>query len=214
MKVILSAAVSLDGFLDDTSSARLRLSSDEDWEAVRRLRAACDAILVGAGTVRSDNPSLVIDDERLRRERIGAGMDPDIIKVAVSRSGNLDPHSRFFTEGAGRKILFTCGPVAAALERAADIVVAPEITAQLICAELESRGCKTLMVEGGSTILTMFLEEGAVDEFRLAVAPMLLGRRGGARLVSAGTFPFGNDHRLKPVKVELLGDTTVMHFKK
>lgn len=214
IKVILSAAMSLDGYLDDVSPARLKLSSDEDWAAVRRLRASCDAILVGAGTIRSDNPSLVIRDDALRRKRIAAGMDADITKVAVSGSANLDPQSRFFAEGAGRKILFTCGPAGPGLEAVADIVVAPEITASLICSELESRGCKRLMVEGGSSVLTMFLEEGIVDEFRLAVAPFLLGGRGGARLVGAGDFPFGEGNRLRPVNVELLGDTTVIHLER
>ena len=59
MKVTVSTAVSADGYLDDRSPDRLILSTPEDWAEVHRLRAACDAILVGAETIRRDNPSLL-----------------------------------------------------------------------------------------------------------------------------------------------------------
>lgn len=212
IRVILSAAVSLDGYLDDLSPVRLRLSSDEDWKQVQKLRAECDAILVGAGTVRKDNPSLVIRDENARDARALAGMARDIIKVTVSRSGRLDPESRFFTEGAGRKIVFSATPVDPALARVAEIIESKEITARFICERLRESGCRSLMVEGGSQILTMFLAEGVVDEFRLAIAPFFVGEEEAPRLVSAGPFPWVKDNRMTPYKVELLGDTTVMHL--
>ena len=69
MEVIVSAAVSSDGYLDDCTPRRLVLSCAEDWAEVHRLRAWCDAILVGAETVRRDNPSLVIRDAGLRTWR-------------------------------------------------------------------------------------------------------------------------------------------------
>lgn len=212
MKVILSAAVSLDGYLDDLSPNRLKLSSDEDWAEVKKLRGRCDTILVGAGTVRKDNPSLVIRDEGIRSARIAAGMDPDIVKVVVSRSGDLDPDSKFFTEGRGRKIVFTCCPVAPELKHAADIVVSQQITAASICAELSSRGYRSLMVEGGSAVLTMFLTEGVVDEFRLAVAPFFVGQAGAPRLVGEGAFMWNKDNRMVTAGVERLGDMTVIHL--
>lgn len=56
MRVILSAAVTADGYLDDNGPGRLVISTPGDWAAVLRLRAGCDAILVGAETVRRDNP--------------------------------------------------------------------------------------------------------------------------------------------------------------
>ena len=214
MKVILSAAISLDGYLDDLSPERLKLSSDEDWAEVKKLRARCDAILVGAETVRKDNPSLVIRDARLRDERISQGMKPDITKITITRKGNLSPASKFFTEGAGSKIIFTCQPTDPALERAAEIITMPRITAKEICTELESRGYRTLMVEGGSMILSMFLSEGIVDEFRLAIAPFFVGEEGAPRLVQPGHFIWNAQNRLKPSGIELLGDTTVIHLIK
>ena len=74
MKVFASVAVTADGALDDSSAARLRISSPEDWAEVMRLRAEFDAILVGAGTIRRDNPRLVVADGALRAERIRRGL--------------------------------------------------------------------------------------------------------------------------------------------
>ena len=69
MRVTLSAAVTADGFLDDNSPRRLIISTPEDWAEVYRLRAAHDAILVGAETLRRDDPSLLVRDEEVRARR-------------------------------------------------------------------------------------------------------------------------------------------------
>ncbi len=172
MEVILSAAVSIDGYLDDASSERLRLSSDEDWAAVLRLREECDAVLVGAATVRKDNPSL----------------KGRALRVVVSRSGELPAGSRIFGSG---EVLVLSGR---------------KFTARDIVAELEGRGVRRLMVEGGAQILGMFLREGFADRLRLAVAPLLVG--GGVR------FPSVEAPRMRLEKLERLGGTAVMHYIK
>lgn len=186
MKIHLSAAVTADGALDDCSTKRLRISNDEDWGEVARLRARCDAILVGAETVRRDNPQLVLKDETLRLARVRQGREPDPIKVTVTRSGRLDPESRFFTCGAGRKIVFSEVPLPQ-LERLAEINVVPRITAAAIVTGLEKRGIDSLLVEGGAEILRLFLSAGAADTLRLAVNPDL---RVADR--EAPHFPFGS----------------------
>ena len=66
MRVTLSFATTADGYLDDNSPERLMISTPGDWEAVMRLRAAHDAILVGAETLRRDNPALLLRDPAVR----------------------------------------------------------------------------------------------------------------------------------------------------
>lgn len=205
MDVLLSAAVSIDGYLDDDSPERLRLSSYEDWQAVLRLRAQYDAILVGANTVRRDNPSLVIRDPELRAVREAKGLKPDIVKITATRSGNLDPQAAFFTEGAGRKIVFSEVPIPA-LAGVADVVVEEEMCASTIVYWLEENGFKSLVVEGGAEMLAMFLVEGMAKRLRLAMSPMFVG---------AGTrfSPWLPDGRFELESVEKLGDMAVMNFK-
>ncbi len=207
MRIILSAAISVDGFLDDSRGERLILSSPEDWQAVHALRAGCDAILVGAETVRRDNPALVIRDAGLRKKRAAEGHSPDIMKVTVSGSGRLDPASRFFTEGAGEKIVFTHGAVSDELSAAATVISHPELTADVITSELRRMGVNTLMVEGGSRVLSMFLRESCWDEFRLAIAPVFVGDGSAPRLVTDGDYP-----PMTLVGSERLGRTAVLHF--
>lgn len=68
--VLLSCGMSLDGYLDDATEQRLLLSNDADFDRVDGVRAGCDAILVGAHTVRLDNPRLRVRSEARRRDRV------------------------------------------------------------------------------------------------------------------------------------------------
>ena len=122
MNVYASVALSGDGYMDDRSPRRLILSTPADWRDVMRLRAWADAILVGAETVRRDDPSLTVRDEAFRRERLAANRPADPAKVTLSRSLRLAPASNFFTAGSGARIVFTDNAAASPLETAAEIV--------------------------------------------------------------------------------------------
>lgn len=149
------------------------LSTPGDWSEVHRLRAASDAILVGAETLRRDDPSLRIKGDALRRERVAAGKCPDLVKVTLTRSCNLHPDMNFFKQGEAPKIVFTACEPPAWLEQAATVIRAPHISAAFVVTELEKRGIGRLFVEGGAETLRMFFREGAVDAFRLAVNPAI-----------------------------------------
>ena len=217
MKVILSAALSVDGYLDDTTPERLVLSGPEDWAEVHRLRAECDAIMVGAETLRKDNPALVIRDPSLRAKRTVAGYAPDQTKVTLSATGNLSSNLRFFTEGDGEKIVFlpesVSDPVRERIRKSASVILVPRITAHVMVEELEKRGCRSLLVEGGSHVLGMFLKEQMADEFRLAIAPFFVGQEAAPRLVPEGQYPFDKGHRMTLREVRRVGDMAVMHYE-
>ena len=186
MRVTLSAAVTADGFLDDNSPRRLIISTPEDWAEVYRLRAAHDAILVGAETLRRDDPSLLVRDEEVRARRRERGLPPDIAKVTLTGTGELSPGLRFFTEGEAERYVFSPHEIDSLQNIATVISTEGPITAKLIVTQLEKRGVERLMVEGGAGVLRMFLDEGMADTLRLAVNPRLrLGRRGGARFGAA-----------------------------
>ena len=171
MNVYASVALSGDGYMDDRSPRRLILSTPADWREVMRLRAWADAILVGAETVRRDDPSLTVRDEALRRERLAANRPADPAKVTLSRSLRLAPASNFFTAGSGARIVFTDNAAASPLETAAEIVRIPDLSAARILTELEKRGFERLLVEGGPRTLGLFFAEGLVDTLRMAVNP-------------------------------------------
>jgi 5-amino-6-(5-phosphoribosylamino)uracil reductase len=114
--------VSADGYLDDARPARLVLSSAADADRVDCVRAGADAILVGAGTVRSDNPRLLVRSRARREARAARGQPPNPAKVTLTATGNLDPAARFFTDGDGDKFVYCAsGAFAAATSRLAGL---------------------------------------------------------------------------------------------
>ncbi len=128
--VLLSAAMSVDGYIDDTAPQRLVLSGEHDIDRVDAVRAGCDAILVGAATIRRDNPHLLLRSARRQAEREASGRQAGPVKVTLSRSGNLDPGAKFFTEGEVPKLVYAPGAAGAAAARqrlgaAAEVVELP-----------------------------------------------------------------------------------------
>ena len=183
MQITLSFATTADGYLDDNSPRRLMISTPEDWEAVLRLRASHDAILAGAETLRRDDPALLLRDAAARELRRARGMRPDLTKVTLTHSGRLSPSMRFFTEGDADRYVFSEKDLPE-LKGVAEVISSDSsITASAIVTELEKRGVERLLVEGGASVLRMFLAEGMADTVRRAVNPQLtLGpERGGAQ---------------------------------
>jgi 5-amino-6-(5-phosphoribosylamino)uracil reductase len=104
--VLLSAAVSVDGYLDDASSRRLLLSDEPDFDRVDEVRAGVDAILVGANTVRRDDPRLRVRSEERRAARVARGEPENPLRVVVSGSGELDPGAQVFAGGPGGMLVY------------------------------------------------------------------------------------------------------------
>ena len=142
----------------DTSTAPrrgdCRLSNDADFERVDAVRASCDAILVGAATVRNDNPRLLVKSKSRRDERTGRGLPPSPIKVTVTERLELDPRADFFITGETEKLVYCASPrvheAHSRLGRVATVVDGGEpIEMRRISEDLGARGVNRLMVEGG-----------------------------------------------------------------
>jgi riboflavin-specific deaminase-like protein len=213
--VLLSAAVSLDGFLDDTGPERLLLSGPADFDRVDEVRAASDAILIGAGTLRTDNPRLLVNSAERRAARVAAGRPEYPLKVTVSGSGDLDPDARFWHTG-GEKVVYTTDKGAG---RAADslrglgVEVVPagaELDWRVVLEHLHDvRGVRRLMVEGGGRVHTQLMREGLADELQLAVAPLFVGQAEAPRLFGPGGYPPG---RMRLVETRPVGDVVLIRY--
>ncbi|MER7569148.1 dihydrofolate reductase family protein [Streptomyces sp. NPDC097941] len=212
--VLLSAAVSLDGYLDDTGPDRLLLSSPADFDRVDEVRASVDAILIGAGTIRADNPRLLVNSETRRAARVAAGKPPYPLKVTVSGSGELDPAANFWHTG-GEKLVFTTdkgAERARALGLAADVVsLGPELDWRRLLEHLhEERGVERLMVEGGGRIHTQLLQQGLADEVQLVLAPLFVGTPDAPRLFGPGGYQSG---RLRLLESRRIEDVVLMRYE-
>ncbi|MHB1818954.1 MAG: RibD family protein [Streptosporangiaceae bacterium] len=215
--VLLSCAVSIDGYLDDASSGRLVLSGPADLDRVDALRAACDAIMVGAGTIRADDPSLVVRSADRRAGRTALGQPASPLRVTVTGRGDLDPAARFLAAGPSGALIYTDSTVAARLRAliggtAPVIEAGAPISFPRILADLAGRGVARLMVEGGGAVLTQFLTLGLADELRLAIAPLFVGDPAAPRLVTAGDFPQNAGNRAMLAGVGRAGDMAVLRY--
>jgi 5-amino-6-(5-phosphoribosylamino)uracil reductase len=230
--VLLSAAMSVDGYLDDATHRRLILSSDADLDRVDEVRASADALLVGATTIRRDNPGLRIRSAARREARQARGELSDPVRVTISRSGDLDPAARFFAgaatpagpgapapASAPQDVLVYVpasahGEVEARLAGAASVLEAGDpLSLTMVLADLAGRGVRRLLVEGGGTVHTQFLLAGLADELHLVVAPLFVGDPAAPRLVGAGVYPHDAAHRMHLDGIDQLGDVALLRYR-
>lgn len=215
--ILLSCGMSIDGYLDNASGKRLLLSNDADFDRVDDVRASCDAIMVGAGTVRLDNPRLLVRSAERRSERIARGLHPTPLKVTVTSRGELDPAAAFFRAGDVDKLVYCSSEaVDGTRDRLGDAATVVDAGKPVdfchLLADLHDRGVRRLMVEGGGQVHTQFLTLGLVDELHLVIAPFFVGDSRAPRFVGDGAFPWGPDRRASLVEVRKIGDVVLLRY--
>lgn len=151
--VTVKMAMSLDGRICDDWGCARWVSSAEARRQTGLMRASVDAILVGAETVRRDDPSLLCHQRR----------NDDLLRVVVSRSGRLPQDAQVFADGMNETLVFS--------------------EARTALAELGRRGCLHVLCEGGLRLATSLAEDGLVDEWVSVVSPCVIGHRPIAKAI-------------------------------
>ncbi len=216
--VTLSCAMSIDGYLDSAAPRRLAMSNPADLDRVDRVRSENDAIMVGASTVRRDNPRLLVRSEERRMRRAAAGLPDSPTKVTVTSRGELFPDAAFFTAGDVEKLVYT--PLAKARrlagrlgDTATVIGLGERVTMSGVLDDLVSRrGVQRLMVEGGGKLLTQFLADDIADELQLVVAPFFVGEARAPRVVGSAAFPWTASRRAVLAGSRQIGDVMLLRY--
>lgn len=178
----INCASTADGKIAAPDGSPLDISTMWDRRRVHRLRASMGAILVGAGTVATDDPKLTVNPSY-------AGFSREIYKIVLDGRGRIDPASRFLrTEG--RSIVVTTEAADAGwlgafkrLEASLDMKLlvldgGPDIDIDLCWSLLREEGISGVLVEGGSHTIFNILRSGSFDVFSVFMAPIVMGGRG------------------------------------
>jgi 5-amino-6-(5-phosphoribosylamino)uracil reductase len=214
---LLSCGMSLDGYLDSATDDRLVLSNEADLTRVDGVRAECDAILVGAATIRKDNPRLLVRSPVLREQRQARGECASPMKVTLTQSADLDPCAELFTTGDSEKLVYCASPSTGVarhrLRTAATVVDAGDrVDLRSMVEDLYSRGVRRLMVEGGGKVHTQFLTADLADELHLVVAPFFVGDSRACRFVGDGAFPWNPGNRARLAGARQIGDVVLLRY--
>ncbi|HEV3474337.1 MAG TPA: bifunctional diaminohydroxyphosphoribosylaminopyrimidine deaminase/5-amino-6-(5-phosphoribosylamino)uracil reductase RibD [Actinomycetota bacterium] len=189
--VTLKMAASLDGKVAARDGSSRWISGEEARAEVHRMRAASDAVMVGAGTAVLDDPALTVRDPRY------PGRAP--LRVVVDGRGIVPETKRVFTDGSAPTLVATTHAAPARRRRAwegagAEVLVLPGAGASLIpldalLAELGKRDVQRLLIEGGPTLAWEAVHSGLVDEVVLFFAPMLVGGEEAPSILMGGGIP-------------------------
>ncbi|MGH6620233.1 MAG: RibD family protein [Alphaproteobacteria bacterium] len=167
---------SLDGRIATASGASHYVTGEQDILHNHRMRALCDAVLIGAGTVRHDDPQLTV--------RLCSGRNP--MRVVVDTDRRLDIGYQVFRDASAATLLLTAADKAtgtatgtAARHGTAEVVGIPRLgqglCPQAIRRTLAARGIARLFIEGGGITVSRFLEAGGLDFLQVTIAPLIIG---------------------------------------
>lgn len=162
--VVAQLGQSLDGRIATESGHSHYVTGDANRTHLHRLRALCDAVIVGAGTVLADDPQLTV--------RRCEGPNP--VRVVLDGRGDLPPDLGVFTDGTAPTWLLR-PPGAGTPEPPAPVLAVDSLTPGAVLAALRAQGLRRILVEGGGRTVSRFLHADALDRLHVGVAPLLIG---------------------------------------
>lgn len=160
------------------------LGGPPDRKVFQTLRSFADVILVGAGTVRAEGYGPPRLSDELRRSRSKRQQTDVPVIATVTRSGNLDFEAPFFVDAVQRPLVFTTNDSYEDArrhgEKVADVVLAGEtrVDPHSVVRELEDRGLRSVLLEGGPGLNAEMVQAGLVDELCLTLSPLLVAGSG------------------------------------
>jgi len=217
--VYVNMAMTVDGKITSAAREYPRFTSRHDRDNMDRLRAEADAILVGAGTMRADNPALHVRSAAMREYRRSLGKIDGLHKVIVSARLDLPADCSFFDERfGGDRIVATVDHAPA--DRVAELggsckvwrLGRDRVDIRRLLRRLRERGIERLLVEGGGELNWHFVRHGLVDELFVTLAPTLLGGRDAPTLLEGEGLRMARQQRLALVGLRREGDELYLHY--
>jgi 2,5-diamino-6-(ribosylamino)-4(3H)-pyrimidinone 5'-phosphate reductase len=217
--VIINTAMSADGKLSTRERRQVKISGALDFSRVDRLKAGCDAIMVGIGTVLADDPSLTVKSEENRKSRLSRGADLHPVRIVVDSQARTPVNAKILHKEPGRRIIAVSkradeGKVAS-LKKLVTVIMVGEETVDLkaLMDELGRMGIKRLMVEGGGTLIAGLVSAGMVDEIYTFIGNIIIGGKDAPTLADGPGFVKESEFcRLSLVDVQKMEEGILVHW--
>ena len=201
--VIINVAMSADGKLSTRERRQVKISGTDDFSRVDVLKAGCDGIMVGIGTVLADDPSLTIKSDALIRMRREQNYSSHPVRIVVDSMARTPPDAKILHKGEGKRIVAVsraadCGRVEQLKQIAmqcgedseVELIVCGDGQVDLaeLCKELKKRGIQKLMVEGGGMLIMNLFKAGVVDEVHTYIGNIIIGGKDAPTLADGEGF--------------------------
>lgn len=216
--VFINAAMSADGKIATIERRQTRISGSLDFDRMDELRASSDAIIIGIGTVLSDNPSLTVKSPQRREKRRAGRKDENPVRIVVDSLARTPMDADIFKKGDGKRIIAVSESApqerVKEISKHAEIITAGERNVELkrLLTELKARGIDRLMVEGGATLNWGLISQGLVDEIYTFIGNIIIGGRTAPTLVDGEGCTDGFC-RLKLISCEKLEDGVLVKWQ-
>lgn len=219
--VFVNMAMTADGKITSAAREYPEFTSEQDRRNMDRLRAEADAVLVGAGTLRADDPPMRVRDPGMQAYRLSLGRPLELTNVVVTASAELSPDAEFFVRGSREtRIVVTVENApedrVSRLEDRATVwrVGRDRVDLRALLDRLaDERNVRRLLLEGGGEINWQFVRLDLVDELHVTVAPSLLGGRDAPTPLEGDGFAMAEQRRLRLADVRREGDELYCRYE-
>ncbi len=204
-KIIINAAMSVDGKIALVGGKRIKISTVEDFKRVHEMRSRVDAILVGINTILLDDPKLTV-----KREYVPNAKNP--VRIVLDSKLRIPSNARVLNDDA--KTIIATTEVAPERELPAEIIRCGKNRVNLKClmGKLWDRDIRSIMVEGGSEVIASFLREGFVDEMYVFIGSLVIGGNAPTLVGGNGAEDESDVIHLRLISCERLSDGILLHY--
>ncbi|BDC36521.1 MAG: 2,5-diamino-6-(ribosylamino)-4(3H)-pyrimidinone 5'-phosphate reductase [Candidatus Methanoliparum thermophilum] len=216
--VFINMAMSADGKISNRLKEQIKLSGKEDLDRVDRLKNSVDAVMVGIGTILSDNPSLTIKSDEIKRRREERGIMENPIRIIVDSKCRIPLDSDVLNKGKGERIIITSYSAdkdkVDMLSKYTKIirVGADNIDLVKMMKLLYDKGIKRIMVEGGGELAWGLINARLVDELYYYISPIIIGGRDSPTPVDGDGF-VSEFPKLELIEFVKIDSGLLMHWK-
>jgi 2,5-diamino-6-(ribosylamino)-4(3H)-pyrimidinone 5'-phosphate reductase len=217
--VVVNVAMSADGKLSTRERRQVKISGKEDFARVDRLKAGCDAVMIGIGTVLADDPSLTVKGEENRQDRKNRGLCENPVRIVVDSRARIPLGAAILHKGDGQRIVAVSRQAGAeqvaALQAYATVIAAGDGKVDLatLMEELGARGIRRVMVEGGGELIAGLIREGLVDDIFTFIGNRIIGGRTAPTFADGEGFLRESDFcRLTLIETCRIEDGILLHW--